>query len=136
MSNEELRSIKKEIREVEKIRQEQFQKINDELAQEIKNELKTLPPGVAKLIKKDEVTLYHGAGCPQCNDTGYKGRIVLCEVLTMNEHMREIIRTGLSTDEIAKEMFDQGIPTLKQDGVMKAIAGITSIEEVMRVTRE
>ncbi|MDP2655965.1 MAG: GspE/PulE family protein [bacterium] len=111
-------------------------KVNDELIQEIKTELKALPPSVGKKVKQDDLTLYHGAGCPQCNDTGYKGRIVLCEVLTMNENMREIIRTGLSVDEIAKEMFGQGIPTLKQDGILKALAGITSIEEVMRVTRE
>ncbi len=110
--------------------------VTDELKEEIKKELKTLPPKIAKEVSLKEIVFYHGKGCVQCGNTGYKGRLVIAEVLTMSERLREIIRTGLSVDEIGREMFVQGIPTLKQDGILKALDGITSIEEVTRVSRE
>ncbi len=110
--------------------------VSEELKEEMKKELKTLPPKVTKELGAKEIVFYHGKGCAQCGNTGYKGRLVIAEVLTMSERLREIIRTGLSVDEIAKEMFLQGVPTLKQDGILKALAGITSIEEVTRVSRE
>lgn len=78
--------------------------------------------------------LYRARGCNRCNHTGYKGRIGLYEVLLVSEKIERLIVKKATSEEITKVAIAEGMKTLRQDGFEKVIAGITSIEEVMRVT--
>ena len=75
-----------------------------------------------------------GAAVPQNNDdTGYKGRLGLFEAIFMDEHLGEFLRENPSENDIAKEVARQGYLTMAQDGVLKALAGLTTLEEVFSV---
>lgn len=75
---------------------------------------------------------YKGKGCPVCNDTGYRGRVALYEVMPMHEQIRELVLMGASAAEIKKESIRLGMITLRRSGINKLKAGITSVEEVIR----
>jgi type IV pilus assembly protein PilB len=90
-------------------------------------------------IPPDEVKsfpVYKGKGCPICNNTGYKGRIGLYEVMPMKEEIKELVLSRASTSEIKKEAMRLGMKTLRQSGIMKIKDGVTTIEEVLRSTIE
>jgi type IV pilus assembly protein PilB len=90
-------------------------------------------------IPPDEVKsfpVYKGKGCPICNNTGYKGRIGLYEVMPMKEEVKELVLSRASTSEIKKEAMRLGMKTLRQSGIMKIKDGVTTIEEVLRSTIE
>ncbi len=76
-----------------------------------------------------------GKGCRNCNNTGYKGRISCYEVMPLTDELKEAILQGYSSIELKREAMRQGMRTLRQSGLAKVKAGITSIEEVLRVTR-
>ena len=69
-------------------------------------------------------------------NTGYKGRIAIYELLLIDDKIREFIIAKISTQEIAKYAVSKGIISLKQDGISKIQQGLTSVEEVLRVTEE
>ena len=75
---------------------------------------------------------YRGKGCPVCNGTGYRGRVALYEVMTMDEKIREMVLIGSSAAEIKREAMRQGMLSLRQSGINKLMLGITSISEVLR----
>jgi len=77
---------------------------------------------------------YKGAGCPVCNGTGYKGRVGFYQVMPMLEPIRELILNGANTAEIKRESMRLGIKTMRQSGLTKLKEGVTSLEEVLRVT--
>jgi type IV pilus assembly protein PilB len=77
-------------------------------------------------------TCYHGKGCPVCNDTGYRGRIALYEVMPMHDQIRELVLMGASAAEIKKESIRLGMTTLRRSGINKLKEVITSVEEVIR----
>jgi type IV pilus assembly protein PilB len=77
--------------------------------------------------------LYKGRGCPNCNDTGYLGRIGIFEVLPISEKIGRLILERAPSTEIAKMAVAEGMMTMKQDGYLKALEGITTVEEVIRV---
>lgn len=72
-------------------------------------------------------------GCEKCNFTGFKGRIGLYEAILMDEKIEEAVKENPSEREIKKASMDQNIPTLSQDGVLKVLSGVTTIEEIERV---
>ena len=78
-------------------------------------------------------TLYRPAGCTTCAGTGYRGRLALHEVMTVNEEIERLAVARASTDEINRAARAQGMAGLRDDGWLKVIAGRTSIEEVLRV---
>lgn len=80
------------------------------------------------------VVCFRGRGCPACNNTGFKGRIALYEVMPVNDTIREIILMGASASEIKKEAINQGMKTLRQSGLTKVAQGVTSVPEVLRTT--
>lgn len=82
----------------------------------------------------ENTVLYKGAGCKICNFTGYKGRVGIHELLHINEKIREMLIENASTEDIKKEALKEGMRTLRQDAVYKAVQGITTIEEVERIT--
>ena len=82
---------------------------------------------------EDRLTLYRSKGCFRCSNTGFKGRVGIYELLTMNEEIRRLVLHHASTAEINKAAVSMGMVTLRQDGLRKVKQGITSIEEIMRV---
>jgi type IV pilus assembly protein PilB len=81
-----------------------------------------------------EFTFYHGKGCEDCNFTGYKGRIGIFELLVVSEPIRDLILQRAATNVIAKQARQEGMMTMREDGWQKVLAGITTIEEILRVT--
>ena len=77
---------------------------------------------------------YRGTGCKVCNDTGYKGRVALYEVMPFSERLREIVLQGGCTAELKDEMIREGVSTLRMAGLQKVLQGVTTIDEVVRVT--
>jgi type IV pilus assembly protein PilB len=88
--------------------------------------------------KKDpsKLRLYRGGGCKVCSDTGYVGRVGIFEVLEMSEPVKELILKRASSDELMQAGKEQGMTTMFEDGVRKVLAGLTTLEEVFRVTRD
>lgn len=90
-----------------------------------------------KIPELEKIKFFQAAGCDQCNNTGYKGRVGIFEVLVMDDELEQATREGSVSEyqmrEIAKS---QGMVTMVQDGVLKAIEGATSIDEVFRVAAE
>jgi len=95
-----------------------------------KKETKDSKPGTLKL------TLYRSKGCNKCDNTGYTGRMGIYEVLEMDESIGKLIVSRASTEEIQHVAIRNGMITMQQDGFLKALEGITTVEEVLRVTRE
>ncbi len=77
---------------------------------------------------------YKGKGCSTCNNTGYKGRIGLYEVMEVNDDIRELILIGASSLELRKKAIEDGMITLRESGLHKIRAGLTTLEEVVRET--
>ncbi|NRA60033.1 MAG: Flp pilus assembly complex ATPase component TadA, partial [Psychrobium sp.] len=79
--------------------------------------------------------IYRPKGCEKCNYTGYKGRTGIHELLEVDDTVREMIHSGTSEFEVERYAREQS-PGIRSDGLSKVIAGITTLEEVLRVTRE
>jgi type IV pilus assembly protein PilB len=75
-----------------------------------------------------------GRGCDRCNNTGYKGRVGLYEVMEIGEELRELILVGASSLELRRKAIDDGMLTLRASGLRKVKDGVTTIEEVVRET--
>jgi type IV pilus assembly protein PilB len=80
------------------------------------------------------VTPQKGTGCEKCNNTGYKGRVGLYEVMDITDELRELILVGASGLELRKKTIEEGMITLRQSGLRKIEGGVTTIEEVTRET--
>ena len=80
--------------------------------------------------------LYKGEGCDKCGDSGYKGRIGVFEVLLITDRIGKHILERAPSNVINKTAIDEGMITIIQDGYMKALEGITTLEEVIRVAVE
>ena len=76
------------------------------------------------------LTLYRPVGCDQCNKNGYRGRAAIHELMTVSHSLRHLIQTGRRADELQKQALSEGMRTLRQDGIEKVLAGVTTIEEV------
>ena len=79
------------------------------------------------------VTLFRGKGCPRCNNTGYKGRRAIQEIMALNPELRTLIAEKANADRLKAEAVAQEMVTLKKDGLVKALQGETTLEEVLRV---
>ena len=77
---------------------------------------------------------FKGKGCSTCNNTGYKGRIGLYEVMEVNDEIRELILIGASSLELRKKAVEDGMITLRESGLQKVRSGLTTLEEVVRET--
>ena len=83
---------------------------------------------------KGKITLYRGKGCKQCFNTGYKGRVGLMETLVLTARVRELIANKAQEYQIKEAARKEGMVTLRENGLKKALAGITTWEEVLRLT--
>ena len=86
-------------------------------------------PEEAKTVK-----IQKGRGCAVCNNTGFKGRAGLYEVMEVDDEIRELVLVGASAVELKKKAIEQGMITLRRSGLIKVAAGITTLEEVARET--
>jgi len=91
--------------------------------------------GISRDSLKENV-LYKGNGCVNCVNTGYKGRTGIYEILIIDDEIRSMITRGVDSSMIKHAAIKKGMTTLKEDGIKKAISGITTIKEVLRVTQE
>jgi len=116
-------------------------KVPDNVISDIRRQLTQVPLETLKkyIPEYDEAKpfmLYEPIGCVRCSKTGYKGRVAINEILEVNDFIRDIIlnKNGVISIESAKQ--NQGFVTINEDGLIKVIQGITSLEEVMRVMNE
>jgi len=87
------------------------------------------------LEENKSYVFYRGRGCKECKETGYKGRAGLFELLRISDEIRELIIKGISPTAIRKKAEKEGMKALREDGISKILQGITTIEEVTRVTQ-
>ncbi len=78
--------------------------------------------------------LYKGEGCRACSNSGFKGRLGIYEILVMDEVLRDLTISGASADKLRRAAIDSGMKTIRVDGIGKALEGLTTVEEVFRVT--
>jgi type IV pilus assembly protein PilB len=83
---------------------------------------------------RDRVTLYRGEGCDECGGSGYRGRQGLYEVMAMSSRMRKLVMQESGTDELREAAIDEGMLTLRMDGLKKLERGLTTLEEVLKET--
>lgn len=99
----------------------------------VQKELSASPSGQLKDINLDQLVFYHGRGCPNCTD-GYRGRVGIFEVMAMTEEIESLAVKRAPASEIQRASVKAGMVTMVQDGLMKALKGLTTVDEVMRVT--
>lgn len=90
-------------------------------------------PDVKRYFEKQTVTLYEGKGCTECNDTGYKGRIGIFELIYSTPEIQDLVLQNPTSREVWELARGQGAHTLFEDGIEKVKAGVTTLEEVKRV---
>ena len=100
----------------------------------IPEELKEMIARDLELKSKEEVKIFRGKGCPNCNFTGFFGRTAIYEILVIDEAIKELISKKTTSNQIKKAALSKGMRTLRQDGWQKVISGLTTPEEVMKVT--
>src|SRR5262249_35819833 len=77
---------------------------------------------------------YYGKGCDRCNNTGFKGRCGIFELVIMNDELRDLVSAGVSTDQLYQSCRKQGMSTLRESGLRAIFNGVTTIDEVVRET--
>ncbi len=97
--------------------------------------LEVLPEAEKKNVKLTELHFYHGRGCDECSGLGYKGRVGIYEIFTLTKEIEAIILSAQVSEYAIQELAVKGgMVTMAQDGLLKALEGITTVEEVFRVT--
>jgi type IV pilus assembly protein PilB len=112
------------------------------LARKICKDCKTKMPSAEKVLidlgvppaEAARMEVFKGSGCATCGGTGYKGRIALYEVMPFSEPVKELVLNGSSTAEIKRAAIREGMKSLRMSGVTKVAEGVTTIEEILRVT--
>lgn len=119
--------------------------LDKKIIEDIKKQLNI--PEILEKLEKNKIILYaktglesllfyRGKGCKKCNNSGYKGRIGIYEALEINKEISELILKTVNINEIKKAAEREGMISIVEDGFIKAKNGITTIEEIMRVTKE
>ncbi len=83
--------------------------------------------------ENEDVTFYRGTGCASCRNTGYRGRVGIFELMMLNQEIRELVVKRASADQVKEAALANGMVTLSQDALSKAMAGVTDIDEILRV---
>ncbi|HOB89868.1 MAG TPA: ATPase, T2SS/T4P/T4SS family [Candidatus Colwellbacteria bacterium] len=106
-----------------------------EIQKIIKEEIAKLPEDVrSKLIYKEPYQIFHSPGCPACKGKGTSGRIAIFEIMKMTRELEKIVAGNPTEADVVDEGERQGMITLRQDGILKVLDGLVSIEEVLRET--
>ena len=103
-----------------------------------KTNLDELSAVLGKILpkKKEEIKFFRGKGCEQCNNTGYYGRVGIFEVLSVSEKIVKLILERAPAGEIEKQAVEEGMITMLQDGYLRVVEGVSTMEEVVRVVRD
>jgi type IV pilus assembly protein PilB len=114
------------------------QRLTRRICQNCREALEISPQALLNLgYTKEELSetkVYKGRGCDKCNNTGYKGRVALIEVMAVDDGIREMIMSGASSIELKRRAMDNGMISLRRSGLIKIKEGVTTIEEVVRET--
>jgi len=112
------------------------QRLVRRLCSSCKEEVKMHPEAMRELgiTNEDPFTIFEARGCQKCSSTGYKGRVGLYEVMPISEEIREMILNRCSSNEIKIQAINEGMMSLRVDGIQKLKNGATSLEEVLRET--
>jgi type IV pilus assembly protein PilB len=103
----------------------------------IRKEMSTVKPEELKGIDLKNIKVFIGRGCPVCGNTGYKGRIGIYEVISIDSKIQELINERVPASKIEEfAVKEEGMLLMRQDGVLKALRGLTTVEEVIRATKE
>lgn len=92
--------------------------------------------GLEPLLRNGVGTIYEAVGCELCHASGYRGQTAVIEVLTMSDSIRQLVLRHAEAREIQRLAIDEGMRTMYQDGLLKVLDGTTTIEEILRVTRD
>lgn len=109
--------------------------IKPEDSELIEQEIATLPNEERGQAQQRQ-TFYKGQGCEACSNTGYRGRIGIFEILSVTEPIKQLVLKRSTSSQLAELAKKEGLISMKQDGILKALAGLTTIEEVWRVTKD
>ncbi|MBK8809843.1 MAG: type IV-A pilus assembly ATPase PilB [Acidobacteria bacterium] len=116
----------------------QAQRLIRRICKDCKEEIHVPPEGLIEVgfpaEEAETLKLYKGRGCQTCNGTGFKGRVGLYEVMEINDELRELIIIGASAIELRRKAMENGMISLRESGLHKIRAGITTIEEVVKET--
>jgi type IV pilus assembly protein PilB len=116
------------------------QRLARRICSECKQEIKVNPEMLREIgFKEEEVAqangrLWKGQGCTNCNGTGYRGRVALYEVMPMWDELKELVLQGASAAELKTQAIRCGLRTLRMSGITKCLEGVTTTEEIIRVT--
>jgi type II secretory ATPase GspE/PulE/Tfp pilus assembly ATPase PilB-like protein len=105
--------------------------LNEKKREIVKNILNSIVD--KKNIPRDFSSIWEARGCNKCNQTGYKGRIGIFEAIIMDKDIEGLVKKSASEGEISDVAKKQGVLTIIQDGILKAIRGLTSLDELERV---
>ncbi len=89
-----------------------------------------------RFLDGQPIELFKASGCEDCAGSGYAGRTVISEVLILSEELRPMILSRADANTIQRTAIEAGMTTMQEDGLRKAVQGVTSIEEVLRVTQD
>lgn len=111
--------------------------LSGDLEKYISDKISRLPSAEKEKVKIERpLMVFQPVGCKKCNNTGYSGRLGIFEVIEMNDNLTQLVFNKASEHEIFLEARKQGMLTMEEDGLLKVLEGITSLEEVMRTTSE
>ncbi|MCD4704699.1 GspE/PulE family protein [bacterium] len=113
-------------------------KVPENFSKKIMSIIESIPEDAfyGKVKKGDEIKFYHGKGCNRCGNTGYKGRIAITELIDLNKKLKDIIYTDSNMNNFEDELKKNNYINMMQDGLIKALNGITTVEEIIRATKE
>lgn len=98
-----------------------------------KAEIEAVAPGASRFFGKGRIQVYRGKGCPVCNNIGYRGRTGIFEMISVSKVMRDLILSRPSSQAVWKQAREEGATSLYDDGIEKVKAGMTTLEELVRV---
>ena len=112
-------------------------RLSDDLHERARKILAAISPASGVRIDLERMVFFASKGCSACHDIGYSGRIGIFEIMLMNKEMEKLIHSGNAPEAQIQELaINQGMITMAQDGLLKALDGITSADEVFRVAEE
>ena len=114
-------------------------KVKDKLPKDILDKMKEILNSIPKQaiyeeFDIDNLTFYKGKGCTHCTKAGYKGRLAVSEVIDITKEIKDLIAKGFHRSDVEKELVKQHFTSIEQDAVLKSLAGLTSAEEVLRLS--
>ncbi|MDD5749648.1 MAG: GspE/PulE family protein [Patescibacteria group bacterium] len=111
-------------------------KLPDNLVEDVRQKLATIPQeAIFGDIDPKNLKFYHGKGCSHCGHTGYKGRLAIVEAINISTNLQEVVAKGFSRSAVNEELEKQHFIDMEQDGIIKVLLGLTTLEEVLRVSK-